>query len=248
MEYHFAPKDSVYEHLASGRVLYNQPGATAFPVRLASELFQRCCAYLEKQFNPGPYRIYDPCCGGAFQLTALGFLHGESIQGIYASDIDDTVLALAEKNLHLLTPTGLEHRIEQLKMYIAQYNKDSHREALESALWMESMLKSRGFQPSIECFPWEITKRETSLNPAQSLDMVITDLPYGALVQWHGEADEENASEHLLEGILPLLKNQGIAAVISGKRVVLKHPSYRKMEGFKIGKRHILILVKTGCS
>jgi 23S rRNA (guanine2535-N1)-methyltransferase len=41
MEYRYTAERQNYEDFASGRVLYNQKGTTAFPVRLASELYQR---------------------------------------------------------------------------------------------------------------------------------------------------------------------------------------------------------------
>ena len=47
MSYKFAITDENYEDFASGRVLFNQHGTTAFPVRLASEIFQRCEHILE---------------------------------------------------------------------------------------------------------------------------------------------------------------------------------------------------------
>ncbi len=46
MPYQFAVDRPNYSDLASGRVLYSVPGHHAFPVRLASEIFQRCLAYL----------------------------------------------------------------------------------------------------------------------------------------------------------------------------------------------------------
>lgn len=47
MKYLYEIEFKNYEDFVSGRVLYNRKGATAFPVRLASEIFQRCKAALE---------------------------------------------------------------------------------------------------------------------------------------------------------------------------------------------------------
>ena len=47
MPYLFATQDQDYADFASGRVIYNAPGMPAFPVRLASEMFQRARALLE---------------------------------------------------------------------------------------------------------------------------------------------------------------------------------------------------------
>ena len=42
MTYKFAVNKLNYEDLSSGRVLYNAPGLTGFPVRLVDEIVQRC--------------------------------------------------------------------------------------------------------------------------------------------------------------------------------------------------------------
>ena len=42
MEYKFASERTNYTDLASGNVFYSLPGHPAFPVRLASEIYQRC--------------------------------------------------------------------------------------------------------------------------------------------------------------------------------------------------------------
>ena len=82
MPYLFATQDLDYSDYSSGRVLYSQPGAPAFPVRLASEIFQRARHILGAD-RPGAERrlaLFDPVCGGAYHLTTLGFLHGEWIE------------------------------------------------------------------------------------------------------------------------------------------------------------------------
>ena len=54
MKYRFETKKRDYSDLASGRVLYNAPNTTAFPVRLASEIVQRAFDILQnKALEPG---------------------------------------------------------------------------------------------------------------------------------------------------------------------------------------------------
>ncbi|WP_052703091.1 hypothetical protein [Paenibacillus beijingensis] len=132
MEYLYEKYDQNYEDFASGRVLYNAYGTTSFPVRLASEIIQRCFRLLEIKGNKGPYSLYDPCCGGAYMLTVIGLMHGHRINNIYASDVDREVLQVAERNLSLLTPSGLAQRKEQLTQLAALFQKKSHEEALAS--------------------------------------------------------------------------------------------------------------------
>ena len=45
MQYLYATERPDYSDLASGRVFYSLPGHPAFPIRLASEIFQRCLAF-----------------------------------------------------------------------------------------------------------------------------------------------------------------------------------------------------------
>ena len=42
MQYRYVTEKESYEDFAAGRVLLSQSGMTSFPVRLASEIFQRC--------------------------------------------------------------------------------------------------------------------------------------------------------------------------------------------------------------
>lgn len=53
MEYIYESAQRSYEDFASGRVLYNAQGTTSFPVRLASEIAQRCFQLLEKKGYTG---------------------------------------------------------------------------------------------------------------------------------------------------------------------------------------------------
>ena len=99
-----------FEDFAGGRVLYHMPGTSNFPVRLAGEIFMRCVQFVEKEKAV----LYDPCCGGGHLLTVLGFLCGDRIGSVYGSDIDEEAVALAAKNLSLLTEEGLARRKAQL--------------------------------------------------------------------------------------------------------------------------------------
>ena len=114
MEYIFE-KNRNFEDYSGGRVLYNRPGTTSFPARLGSEIFLRCKNHLEQKGKPGPYTLFDPCCGGGYLAAILGFLHGKNLKEILASDVEEPALELAERNLGLLASPGLRSRIEQLR-------------------------------------------------------------------------------------------------------------------------------------
>src|SRR5689334_14242480 len=141
MQYKFETEQQDYSDLASGRVFYSLPGHPAFPVRLASEIFQRCLAQREKLYQESlPCTLYDPCCGTAYHLSVLGVLHRERLDQVIASDIDETAVALARRNLGLLHAEGMDVRIRELSQMYEQYGKESHREALQSAQKLKSQL------------------------------------------------------------------------------------------------------------
>ena len=119
-----------FEDLASGKVIVHRAGYPNFPVRLAQEIFCRCLHHLD---DPDSVCIYDPCCGGGYLLTVLGFLNFERIKTIIASDISDDAIQLANENLLLLDQNGLQKRIRQINDLLSLHNKNSHIEALNSA-------------------------------------------------------------------------------------------------------------------
>jgi hypothetical protein len=96
MKYLFATKRQNYSDYASGKVFYGLPEHPAFPIRLASEILQRCFA---KRKTRDRCVLHDPCCGGAYHLTTLAYLHWDRIDAIIGSDINADALALAERNL-----------------------------------------------------------------------------------------------------------------------------------------------------
>ncbi len=239
MSYVFETENKNYEDFASGRVLYNQCGATSFPVRLASEIFLRCEQALRKAGRNGPYSIYDPCCGGAYLLTVIGFLHGGRISEILASDISGDMVALARRNLALLALPGMEERIGQLRKMIADFGKVSHRDALQSAAKLRESLVARKTQVDVISFVADAT-REQCIN--KKIDMVITDLPYGNIVQWSDAKDDGSAVRGVLDSLIPVLAGHSIAAVVSGKKTALKHEQYKRVDQFQIGKRKVTFL------
>ena len=133
MKYAYSRADLPSEDLASGRVLFSRPGFTAFPVRLASELFLRAISLLARWDKAPPYNLYDPTCGGGYLATTLGFLHGDLLHAISMSDISEEAVALAIKNAALLTPEGLSNRHAELCELAKRHGRESHLAACRSA-------------------------------------------------------------------------------------------------------------------
>ncbi|WP_019533823.1 hypothetical protein [Paenibacillus ginsengihumi] len=239
MEYHFAREKENYEDFASGRVLYSAPGLTSFPVRLAAELYGRCRRALERQGVQGPYTLYDPCCGGGYLLTVIGFMYGESIARLCASDLDARAVEVASRNLALLSAAGLERRIGELRAMLEAYGKPSHREALDSAQRLRNRLEAGGRTMDTVCFQADIAAdTERIRQHAGSAHIVITDVPYGGLVQWQSGG----GMELLLSRLHAVLQGPAVVAVVADKSQKIRHEQFRRIEHLKIGKRHAAIL------
>jgi tRNA G10 N-methylase Trm11 len=249
MQYKYAKEQQDYSDFSSGRVFYGVPGHPAFPVRLASEIFQRCMAHRAAIYNdPGPCTLYDPCCGAAYHLSVLGFLHREQIREIIASDIDEAALAGARRNLGLLHQDGLDKRIHELSALLEQYGKDSHRDALQSALALKANFLSRreNWSVATKVFQANATdgKAISGHIQPQSVDILFTDVPYGRHSQWR-ETDLNPLSTPLrgmLDALRDIISTSSILAIASDKQQKVSHERYQRIEQFQVGKRRVVIL------
>ena len=151
MPYRFARERQDYSDFAGGQVFVTAPGQTGFPVRLASELFQRCLAVRKCVGLHSPCTVYDPCCGSGYLLSTLAYLHGQDIRQIIGSDVDEEALGLARRNLALITREGLEARMAELQTLHRRYGKASHAEALVSVPRLKRMLAATGARRSPRC-------------------------------------------------------------------------------------------------
>ena len=245
MQYKYETAAQDYSHLASGRVFYNLPGHPAFPIRLASEIFQRCLAHRETIYGiTTPCTLYDPCCGAAYHLSVLGYLHGWHIQEIIGSDVDEKAVALAGRNLGLLNITGLDQRIREITNMIEQYNKDSHKEALNSAYIIKNKISDldREHPMATRAFQAAATDSKTILENinARSVDIVFTDVPYGQHSEWQDSTSDPIRS--MLNALLGILSPSCIVAIVSDKRQRASHENYQRVEQFQVGKRRVALL------
>jgi len=233
-----------FEDLGSGRVLYNQQGTTAFPVGLASQIFQRCAEMLICSGNNGPYRLYDPCCGGGYLLASIGFLHGERLQSITGSDISETAVELARKNISLLTEEGLRVRTEQLHRLYEEYGKPSHEAALSSAARLQSAIVKRRGAGAAADIPIDIYAADFTRSGSirGTFDIVITDVPYGQIVEW--QTHEADPVHSALDTLLPHLAELSVVAIVSTKEHKISHERYARTGQLKVGKRKITFLTK----
>lgn len=242
MPYRFVTEEQDYSDFSAGRVLMGLPGLPAFPVRLASEMFQRAVAHIP---SPGPAILYDPTCGGAYHLSALGFLHGNRIGAILATDIDPRAVELARKNLSLLHPQGLDQRETEIGHLYSIYGKPSHSVALESVQVLRRM--RAGHKNEIKTY----TETVDALNPGaihgflagRRVDIVLCDLPYGSMSSWQVEGGSPNPPAWaMLDALLRHLQPGTVLALAADKSQKIAHEGYRRLERFQIGKRQITLL------
>ena len=244
MPYRVAQDRPDYTDFAAGPVLYSLPGQPAFPVRLASEIFQRCQAHLLHLGRAAPYTVYDPCCGSAYLLVTLAYIHRPAIRQIVASDVDSTVIPLAERNLSLLTLAGVDTRIAQLAQLFEQFGKPSHAQALASARRLRGRLSSyRQLHP--------IQSRIFVANALHgvdlqshlergAVDLIMTDLPYGQRTTWREIESPTGALDpgwQLLEALRGIVEPASIIAITATKQQKVGHDAYHRVEQFQIGKR-----------
>jgi len=249
MQYQYVKERVDYSDLTSGRVFYSLPGHPAFPVRLASEIFQHCLAIRAATYKTStPCVLYDPCCGAAYSLSVLSYLHGENIQEAIGSDVDEKAVALARQNLGLLNISGLNNRINEISEMLRLYGKESHQEALASSHVLQKRILSLNEGRSIptKAFQTSVFDGKTILENIKggSVDIVFTDIPYGQHSQWQMDSFGETSKPiwSMLNTLMTVLSPASIVAIVSDKGQKIAHESYQRVKQFQIGKRRVHIL------
>jgi 23S rRNA (guanine2535-N1)-methyltransferase len=242
MEYKFAKETSNFADLASGHVFYSLPGHPAFPIRLASEIYQRCLEWREN--TRLPCTIYDPCCGAAYHLSVIAYLHWDSICRVVCSDVNEKAVQTAERNLGLLTPAGMERRGREISAMVRLFNKDSHKGALDSLTRLQEQINLLSAIRPIQTHVFRANATEAaSLREGLQgavIDIVFSDVPYGQHSQWETQAVSPISA--MLEALSEFLSPQSIVAIATDKTQKVAHDKYRRLEKFQIGKRLINIL------
>lgn len=260
MPYRFAQERRDYSDFASGRVFHSLPGRTAFPVRLAEEIFQRCFALLSEEAQHRQVTVYDPCCGGGSLLCALAYLFRPALKSIVGSDADPDAVELARRNLALLTPEGLAARQNTLAELYVEHGKQSHADALTSVdHFLEELAETAHLGP----LPAEAFQADALDGPAfearlgqGAVDIVIADLPYGNRSRWldrensgaTGDTSEEQhatpaaINHQLLSALKPLLATHAVAAIVTDKAQRARHEAYDQVGTLLLGKRRVTFL------
>ena len=225
MEYKYCENAS-FEDYASGRVLYGKRDIPNFPVRLLNEIFRRCVEYCE---NKSDLTIYDPCCGGGYSLTILGFCNNNVISHILGSDLDKDMIEYARKNIGLLSHVGLQKRMNEIEGMVQLYGKTSHIEALDSA---KRIMNKIVHEINTDIFEADCT---VPLSISKKPDIIITDVPYGNLVEWKG--GQESGIPIMMEQLTQIAYPGTILAISMDKHEKVNYSKWKRQEKNLIGKR-----------
>ncbi|MEI3868119.1 hypothetical protein V6S02_13635 [Microbacterium sp. CCNWLW134] len=238
MAYRYATASRDHSDLASGRVLFSAPGFPAFPVRLASEIFQ--CA--RARGTEGPVTVWDPCCGSGYLLTTLAILHRKEISGVIASDVDPVAVSLARRNLRLLAPHGLHRRASALRERAELFGKPAYADAAAAAERLAAARQEDN--PSLstrvaiaDVFdPRQLREALGDERPG----LVITDVPYGEQTTWSGR-DPDAALADMLSAVAEVVDRRGVIAISARGRRVGAGEGHRRLASFRIGSRAVAI-------
>ena len=250
MPYRFATESQDYTDYASGAVFYNAPGHPAFPIRLSSEIFQRCQRVRAARGAIRLPVIYDPVCGAAYHLSTLAYLHWGAIGRIIGSDIDADILAIAQRNLSLLTVEGLNRRIDEIADMLAAYGKPSHAAALASARRLKQRLLAFTADHEIQTRVFQADATDAAALREglrdTKVDMVIADIPYGQHAVWRSgnlaDPPPRRPIPMMLDALKPLLAAGAVIAIAADKGQKIAHEAYQRADRFQIGKRQIVLL------
>jgi len=236
MAYRLATSRDDYRDLASGSVLRSAPGYPAYPVRLSSELFLRALSHLPER----PAGLWDPCCGSGILITTVGLLHRERLRYVLATDVDPEAVALALRNVALLTGTGLAARADELRERQKEFDKAVHGEAAEAAMRLAQRPANSGGDLSASVAAADVFD-PVSLSAVVSTPppyLVLTDLPYGNQTTWVGSppsnAEPTHAAMRALAAVLP--DHAVIALTVQGRKVPTP-PELQPLERFRVGTR-----------
>lgn len=237
MVYRFAVDRADYGDLASGAVLRSAPGFPAFPVRLASEMFQRAAAL---RGGTAPLTVWDPCCGSGYLLTVVGLLHRDRIGTLVGSDVAEDAIGIAASNLSLLHRDGLAARESELAELAERHGRPSHREAAEAARRLAADLagaEPRTITGTASVFDVDRLRR---IADEHRPDVVLTDVPYGEQTDWTGAPTDGEPIAAMVAAIAEILPPGAVIAVsCRARKVPLGVPP---TQSFKVGTRSVALL------
>lgn len=223
------------EYLSAGHIIHQARAASNFPVKCAYEIFMRCAEYRKKG---SPLTVYDCCAGSGYMLTVIGFLCAGScnISNIYASDADEGAIGICERNLALLSPEGLDKRIDDLRNLYEKNKPDYFKKVTDSGTKLAELVRNG----NIVCKTFGHDILAEPVRAGFAADIVVCDVPYGKLFNWRGGSGGEIGI--MLGNLRSVIDKNSIVAVTYDKGQKLADDSFNRIDRFIIGKRKTEIL------
>lgn len=246
MAYRHATTRAGYEDLASGFVLHSAAGLPAFPVRLASEMFQRALALRAAVGSAQggadrPVVVWDPCCGSGYLLTVLAVLHRSRIAAVLASDIDEDAVRIASRNLELLSQDALAARAIHLREQAERFDKSSYVAAADATERIARGLAAGGGDVPYAAYRADVFDRDAlaTVTGKWTPDIVVTDVPYGEQTTWLGPRGDDGVPG-MVRSVTAALPDEAVIALAArGRKVPLG--DMRPTASFKIGTRAVAL-------
>jgi hypothetical protein len=71
--------------------------------------------------------------------------------------------------------------------------------------------------------------------------MVISDIPYGWLTDWHTNEPDRSPIWQMLETLRFVLSTGAVVAIAANKQQKVAHEGYERLDKFQVGKRRVWI-------
>lgn len=182
-------------------------------------------------------RLWDPCCGSGYLVTVLGLLHRDLLTHVRASDVDPDAVAIAARNLELLTAEGLAERERELRRSALDFGRVAYVERAEAARDLAAGLAATGGD-----LPHESAVADVfTLTEPVDADLVVTDVPYGEMTRWEGDIPQDPV-HGLLSSMGRVLPERSVVVVTARTRRVRLPEGVRALERVKVGNRSAVLV------
>ncbi len=182
-------------------------------------------------------RLWDPCCGSGYLVTVLGLLHRDLLVHVRASDVDPDAVAIAARNLELLTAEGLAERERELRRSALDFGRVAYVERAEAARDLAAGLAVTGGD-----LPHESAVADVfALAEPVDADLVVTDVPYGEMTRWEGDIPQDPV-HGLLSSMGRVLPERSVVVLTARTRRVQLPEGVRALERVKVGNRSAVLV------
>lgn len=177
-------------------------------------------------------------------MTVVGLLRRERLRYVLATDVAPAAVALAGRNLALLTSAGLDARARELRRREVEHGKPGYGEAADAADRLAGQLRTAGGDITAVAGLADVFNPTAlaALLPAPAPDLVLTDLPYDRQTSWQGSVPSDGEPlRAMIRALCGVLDDHAVIAVTTEARKVSLGPDVRALQRFRVGTRAAFI-------